>query len=860
MKRFFTNTLACTILLSAVLVSCEKKEAPLKGKGPKNTVDIKHQLIDLTFNWELQQACGFTEITLVNLSGSDTLYLDATILAIENVALVNGTDLQFAYEDEKVLKVSLDQTDASQEAVTLKIAYCTQWVNQSDPQNIWGSFGKGIRFFEPSATEKERRKQLWAVSEPSLGSYWFPGSNAPNDLRTTELKARVEQPLMALGNGTLQRKTDHEDGTTTFHWKTEIAHPPHLTSLVVGEYKVYEQAYKQVQLHNYGYPDEYIGTKESVVRLPDMMRFFSEITGQTYPFGRYSQIFVQDFGGWKPGLGSSLITENMIDDKTTHEDFLYGWDLTEGEALAYQWFGAYLQPVGWNDVWLSKGFSRYFAGLYNQYKNGNTEFLTYQLSPDLSTYLGDWKAGLETIVVPESIENMEAFVNGNAPYAKGARVLHMLRKELGEAQWSKLIQNYVSRYGGKLVTTADFVELVNEIHGEPMDWFFGQWVYGVGHPIFKVRQNYDGEKKELRLSIVQTQQVDSIVQGKKIPFFKGHMAIEIDGVLKAVKLEAKKEQTFTFAADALPEVVNFDFEDAWIKEASFEKSLEERLREVQKSTDALHRLEMIRALGPIATDTATGQQQVSEIAASLRKSALDEPYWRMRLMAISQLTQLLSAKGGKDGIPLDADTEAVVLSLVEKEQSWLKAWVINLLGLTRSKKYVPLYLDGLKDYSDRVVFMSAIALGKSGDPRAFEALTHLPNKPSWKNQSLISALYGLKELEDERAYELAINSLTDSDNPHWNLGTPIWDHRLAATHTLVAIGMAEKGYPLVFEQFTDAMAQGHINDIFYNTQLVSILGVKEGKIVFETLRQKFGKEPATLAAIKTLEDRFNAAQ
>lgn len=107
--------------------------------------------------------------------------------------------------------------------------------------------------------------------------------------------------------------------------------------------------------------------------------------------------------------------------------------------------------------------------------------------------------------------------------------------------------------------------------------------------------------------------------------------------------------------------------------------------------------------------------------------------------------------------------------------------------MTGDKSYTPIYLEALNDYSDRVVFMGAIALGKTKDPKALDALLKLPEKPSWKNQSLISALYGLKELKDPRGLDISLKSLTDSEKSHWNLATPIWDHRLAAVHSLVAL-------------------------------------------------------------------------
>jgi HEAT repeat protein len=98
----------------------------------------------------------------------------------------------------------------------------------------------------------------------------------------------------------------------------------------------------------------------------------------------------------------------------------------------------------------------------------------------------------------------------------------------------------------------------------------------------------------------------------------------------------------------------------------------------------------------------------------------------------------------------------------------------------------------LNDTSDRVVNAAAIALGKSKSPLAYDALVKLKNKPSWKNQSLISALYGLSELGDERGVALALKALRD-DPPgaRWTLATPVWDYRLTAANTLVALGHSQ---------------------------------------------------------------------
>ncbi|WP_281540652.1 M1 family aminopeptidase [Maribacter aestuarii] len=845
-----------TLALSLLILACAGKTDKITPENIGKKLDIKHQSLEIELDWQEKAIKGKTTILFSSFVETIKVKLDAAELLIDSV-LHEGKLLDFQMDtvNEKV-HIQLGNRAQANEEIELEITFRTTHKNESDPNNIWGSFGKGVRFFEPSLTEKERRFQVWTVSEPESSKYWYPTNDDLSDVRTTEVIIHVEKPLMALSNGILVSSADGDGSKRTFHWKTLIPNPPHQTFLVIGEYDNYGQSFGNIVLNNYGYPDEREGTKESVVRLPDMMGFFSEYTGQVYPYPEYTQIFVQDFGGWKGAQGNSIITENMIDDKTTHEDFLYGWDLTEGEALAHQWFGSYLKPKSWKDAWLTKGFARYFSGLYNQYKNGNTEFLTYQLSPDLNAYLSDWKSGTNTIIAPDLIKNTEKFINGNTPYAKGALVLHMLRKELGEAKWKEGVETYVSRFGGKMVATEDFVKVVNEVNGKSMDWFFEQWVFGVGHPKFRVEEQYDTIEKKLVIDVFQDQKIDSVVNGKKIPYFQGKMLVEIDDRFEEIQIESQKKNSFVFISDQKPELINLDVEDTWIKEVAFEKTTAQLLAELALSNDVLHRRLIMQKLTTTAVDKNVDENTRLNIEAALRNSALTEDYWRMRLIALWQLQSMYSSRFVSQPLKLNKETEQMLLTLNKREKSWVKAWATNFLGTTKDKKYVPRYLDGLKDYSDRVVFMSAIALGKTKDSRAYEALKNLPSKPSWKNQSLISALHGFKELEDPRAYGLALQSLTDSDNPHWNLGVPIWDHRIAAAHTLVALGKVDEAYDKIYIQFQDALKTGNINDMFYNAQLVSVLANPKGIEVFEQLKAYFKNDKDAIRAIAQLRKNF----
>ncbi len=79
------------------------------------------------------------------------------MLTINTLRLNDEKDLIFKYnmqDEDNVLQIFLDKTYEEGAELTLNVNYNTNYENQSDPNNIWGSFGKGIRFFEPSFTEK----------------------------------------------------------------------------------------------------------------------------------------------------------------------------------------------------------------------------------------------------------------------------------------------------------------------------------------------------------------------------------------------------------------------------------------------------------------------------------------------------------------------------------------------------------------------------------------------------------------------------------------------------------------------------------------------------------------------------------
>ncbi|HEV7682731.1 MAG TPA: M1 family aminopeptidase [Pyrinomonadaceae bacterium] len=857
----------CLAALSLPVGDPAEQEAPAKKLPPANwirsrQVDIKHIAIDLRFDWQKKQASGTTAITLAPFNPTSKITLDAGMLTINSISLSDGMPLKFNYDGgdkNDGLEILLDRVYPAGADLTVKIDYHTNWINESDPNNLWGSFGRGIRFMGPTSTDPKKRKQLWTFGEPESNRYWFPGYDSPNDFRTSELTATVDNGLIAISNGSLVETKNNADGTRSFHWRLDVPHANYLTSLVVGEYVDIKQNYDGIELHSFGYPDEAEAVAATVVRLPDMIKFYSELTGVKYPYPSYSQTFVQDSPGWNEGITASTITENMVDDERTHAEWFYLWDLTEAETLAHQWFGNYLTCRDWSQIWLNKSFAHHLTGLYNEHKNGRDEYLLYQVTFDQSVYLSDWNSGNRHPVVTRNFESAPTFTSENYTTGRGSLVLRMLRKHLGDDRWQKVLKQYVRSNANKSVSTEDFRKAVEEASGESMEWFFEQWLYKMGHPIFAVTKSYDNAAKRLTLNVKQTQKVDPKDEYPQVEFFTGKLEIEIDGRIATVWVEPKAENVFAFAAAQEPKLVNFDYESTWIKEVKFEKTLDELLYQLQNDQDILGRRWAMAELVNLARNDKTAASDKTKVYAALRNVVLGNSYWRLRNAAISQLQALLAPASLTTPAALDEATIAMLSAVIKNEKTWNRFMALNFLGMTRDPKFADLYISYLNDPSDRVTNAAAIALGRSKSPKAFDALAKLVDRPSWKKQSLISALNGLAQLGDPRGYDIAFKALSDLNSPHWTLATPVWDYRLTAAQTIAALGKSDAAYPLLAKAFKDAVAEKDIHGTFYNALLITTLADRRGQEAFDVLKAKFKDDANAMSAVNQFETQFKQA-
>ncbi len=821
---------------------------------PAQEIDVKHVTLDLKFNWEKKQAFGNASISFVLLAAANSIHLDAGMLTIHSIILSNGRNLHFNYDGgdrDNGLEINLDKHYGPGETITMDINYHTNYQNNSDPNNIGGSFGKGIRFFQPTSATPTKRKQIWSSGEPQNNCYWFPCNEDIADIHTTTFIATVEKPLMVIANGNLVKIKENQDDTRTFHYEAQNPYPNYLTSFVAGEYFNVQQHAGNIPINTFGYPDEKEAVKATVELLPAMMEFISRKTGYPYPYRQYTQVVVQDypFPGLNGQHGVSTISDNYIDDYGVHKDWKYLWDGVAAQALASQWFGNTIMPKSWNDIWLNNAFTQYFAGLYTAEKNGKEEYLTYYLPFEKGNVLNDWNTGYKHPLVVTEMTDLNSFTPDNYSKYRGALILRMLQKELGEYAWWKAIQHYVKANAGRQVTTIDFQKAIEQSTGKSYSWFFDQWIYKIGLPKFEISNKYDATNKQLTIRVKQVQQPDSANEYSQAEYFGGKVEIEINDKIEWVTIKPKAENNFVFRLAEAPGLINFDHEDTWLCEKTVEKTFGALLYQAENDISVAGRISAIDDLTILVKKETTSHKDKELVYDVLKNQITSNHYWRYRLYALTTLRNILP-------MPYNETTISLLSGIIKKDKPWLKVSALFMLGNTMDEKYSEIYINALHDESDRVVNAAAIALGKTKNAKAFDILLSLDKKPSWKSQSRISALNGMQQLADARVIDFALECLRDNQSPRWFLATATWDYPFAAATTLAALGKGHLGYPIIFSRFKKSLEDNDLNDIFQHVQLIIILADPGGQEIFELLKVKYKDDVKIMQATIVYETRF----
>lgn len=685
---------------------------------PDRTVDFDHLRLELKIFMNEKRVEGTARYDFRPIHDQvKSIRFDAMRMDIAAVTSPSQPSLKWTYSENTVY-VEFPAPLPMDATTSLAIAYSVK-----PPQSTPAGMDTGMFFTDSKHVVAENPDQLFTLNEPFGGSYWFPCADYPNDRMTTEMAVTVPKELVTLSNGLLV--DSREDGEwRTDLWKQKIPHAVYLVSLAAGRFGIVRDAWRGIPVEYYVESGKEADARPSLGKTPAMIEFFSNYLDYPYPYEKYAQVAVRYFnaGGMEHTTATTLFEGAVIDEEGRIDNDVDGLVAHE---LFHQWYGDLVTCQSWNELWLNESFATYSEPLWIRHEKGQDAFLESVLDM-MEGYIGASRGYTRPIVTNEYESPWEMFDAHS--YPKGGSVLHMLRHQVGEEMFRGILNRFLVKHAPGLVSTADFMQVVEEVTGRPMDRFFEQWIYRPGHPKLKVEHQWLPERRQVKLVLTQTQEMK---EGEAAFAFPLEIEIQTDGkpIQETVEI-TKKEETAFIDCPAPPLSVVIDPTLHVLMELEHEKPEDMLLRDLKNGSTVIVKIRAARALRDHRSDP---------VAEALAQAVRSESFLRLRTTCLESLAAFPGDKAQNALIEFSGDSEPK-----------LRAAAVSALGNYYQDEHVfPVLKERFQtDRAIQVAAAAARAMARVKCDNAYEILSPGLERDSYMDtirNAVIDALVDLKE-------------------------------------------------------------------------------------------------------------------
>ena len=400
---------------------------------------------------------------------------------------------------------------------------------------------------------------------PNRVHQWIPCLDHPSAKATVSFAVAAPPREVVVANGKFVTMTRNSAAPITL-WRFDETKPipAYCMVIAVSEGAQIEASEATVTPLSYYVPkrDAAYAPKGFSAAAP-VLSFFSQ-TIAPYPYEKLALIVgATRFGGME-NSGAIVFTNNLFDLRSSEKmsprfSIPTRIENVVAHEIAHQWFGDSVTESTWADLWLSEGFATYFAGLFIE-KYENEEAFHDYMRDAAARYFTYEKKRNAPIHDTETQDLMKLLNENN--YEKGAWVLHMLRKRLGDEAFFKGLRNYYNDHRDSNATTEDLREALENSSGKNLKDFFTRWVYGSGHPRYQL--DWGSTKRRaggsLMMTLKQIQDGDAFLDPVPIEFV-------VNGKKQQQTIFPKgKLTTVSIRLDANPTSVQIDPDETLLKE------------------------------------------------------------------------------------------------------------------------------------------------------------------------------------------------------------------------------------------------------------------------------------------------------
>ncbi len=642
---------------------------------PEKNNELVHTKLKLSFDYEKKHVLGEEWLTVKPYFYNQTdLTLDAKAMDIQKVSL-NGKDLNFDYDGLK-LKIKLDKTYTKDQKYTIHIKYTAKPEEVKQKGSAAINDAKGLYFINADGSEKDKPTQIWTQGETESSSCWFPTIDTPNQKTTQEIELTVPNKYVTLSNGLLEKQTKNNNGTRTDYWKMNLPHSPYLFFVGVGDYEIIKDSWKGKPV-NYYVEKEYAKNAKGMYGVtPEILTFFSEVTGIDYPWPKYDQISGRDYVSGAMENTTAVLHAHTVNQTAKQLADKNKWENVIAHEAFHHWFGDYVTCESWANLTVNESFANYSEYLWTEYKHGR-DAADAHLDDDIAGY--KFGKNFNKKLVRFGYNDKEDMFDG-VTYNKGASILHMLRDYIGYDAFKAGMNLYLTDNKFKTGEAHQLRLAFEEVSGKDLNWFFNQWYFGSGHPKLDVNYSYNKSSKEAIVEVSQTQDELFDLPIKIGIYNKGKHET------KEIWLNERKE-TFKFKVNSEPDLINLDDNKVLLKDLKENKTTKNYIFQYSNVKNYFDRKEALEATKEVLiTDSDV---------LKMYKKALNDPYYKIRLLALENLDIN------------DSKIKKEVLSTVENfaksdKNNFVRSKAISLLASLKDKTYLSIFEDGLNANSETI--------------------------------------------------------------------------------------------------------------------------------------------------------------
>ena len=467
--------------------------------------DLKYHRLELDVDPSVAFISGDITSYFEAKSDMSTVTFDLASNMVVSQVMQRGNMLSFTQNADDELIITLPVVQNTGVLDSLTVSYSGNPISSG-----FGSFAQTTHNGDPV---------IWTLSEPYGAKAWWPCKQDLIDkidsidvfMTTPRFNASNEE-YVSVSNGLEQSQTINGSEKTT-HFKHRYPIPAYLIAIAATNYEVYSHTVPNngnpFEIVNYVYPESLNTAQINTPITVDIMNLFTDLF-EEYPFADEKYGHAQF--GWGGGMEHTTVS------------FMgnFGRNLVAHE-LAHQWFGNKITCGSWKDIWLNEGFATYLSGITIEDQDGNAAFTNWKQqrnnsitsAPNGAVYLSD-----------ADTTSVARIFNGRLSYNKGAMVLHMLRKKLGDASFYQALRDYLSSpdLAYDYASTQEFIDIIETSSGEDLTEFFNDWLYNEGYPSYTVTWNQPSAN-QVSLTIGQTQSDASV------SFFEAPVPLRLIGTL-----------------------------------------------------------------------------------------------------------------------------------------------------------------------------------------------------------------------------------------------------------------------------------------------------------------------------------------